>query len=633
VVDVTGTVEYAGRDDSTVEFGASGVYLTVTGLVDRGQRTTISASTSSGDHASFLGTQLRTQPQLTTGLADLEYSYETEFPRPAGGSIVTHEGQVDSTDYESGGVDTASMRTTGQRIVVGETRPGQWEAESGDSGDSAEPEFPNTVAVLDTSGSMDQRDTVSGDSRIAVAKQSARSLVNFVENGNKLGIVDFDYRATTTSSLESLDEDARGVMKDDIDRLSPSGDVDRRGAARGPRSASGHDRAEIDNLALGRGTQRAAIAGFDPAGAKVTWRDNLHDRDGIVSGETLLERLADETGGQSAFRPEPGEIRQVFQQFSISVQNRSQITSERVELTEGDTASGSATVDGSCDEVQFSLSYPGSEITLQPETPTGEPLSEGDGVIHRVGETSEIWTVEEPETGDWSFTMTGEQLSRPEVATTEVSADSPIDADLFINDFHYEQTGMFRVELKATNGEQRYTGGDVTLTATNGDETEEIALRDDRGGPDPVGNDGIYTGYFHPESTGEYTFSAAITGGEVADLQRDFTRRLRVDEVVDPIRPYREREPLSSDTSSTGLLERLEQYAPIVGVAAVGAILAKRYWLGGDDGAGTAAEIGAETDTGSDAEAGTDAETGSETGTATGTDAETGIEVGGGEQQ
>jgi len=259
----------------------------------------------------------------------------------------------------------------------------------------------------------------------------------------------------------------------------------------------------------------------------------------------------------------------VFQQFSISVQNRSQITSERVELTEGDTASGSATVDGSCDEVQFSLSYPGSEITLQPETPTGEPLSEGDGVIHRVGETSEIWTVEEPETGDWSFTMTGEQLSRPEVATTEVSADSPIDADLFINDFHYEQTGMFRVELKATNGEQRYTGGDVTLTATNGDETEEIALRDDRGGPDPVGNDGIYTGYFHPESTGEYTFSAAITGGEVADLQRDFTRRLRVDEVVDPIRPYREREPLSSDTSSTGLLERLEQYAPIVGVAAV----------------------------------------------------------------
>jgi len=654
VVDVTGTVEYAGRDDSTVEFGASGVYLTVTGLVDRGQRTTISASTSSGDHASFLGTQLRTQPQLTTGLADLEYSYETEFPRPAGGSIVTHEGQVDSTDYESGGVDTASMRTTGQRIVVGETRPGQWEAESGDSGDSAEPEFPNTVAVLDTSGSMDQRDTVSGDSRIAVAKQSARSLVNFVENGNKLGIVDFDYRATTTSSLESLDEDARGVMKDDIDRLSPSGGT-----------SIGAGLREALDLLRGTTGPKSIILLSDGEHNEPPSPDSILPElkslgvtiytigMGSSAGETLLERLADETGGQSAFRPEPGEIRQVFQQFSISVQNRSQITSERVELTEGDTASGSATVDGSCDEVQFSLSYPGSEITLQPETPTGEPLSEGDGVIHRVGETSEIWTVEEPETGDWSFTMTGEQLSRPEVATTEVSADSPIDADLFINDFHYEQTGMFRVELKATNGEQRYTGGDVTLTATNGDETEEIALRDDRGGPDPVGNDGIYTGYFHPESTGEYTFSAAITGGEVADLQRDFTRRLRVDEVVDPIRPYREREPLSSDTSSTGLLERLEQYAPIVGVAAVGAILAKRYWLGGDDGAGTAAEIGAETDTGSDAEAetdtgsdaeaetdtgsdaeaGTDAETGSETGTATGTDAETGIEVGGGEQQ
>jgi len=503
---VTGTVEYAGRDDSTVEFGASGVYLTVTGLVDRGQRTTISASTSSGDHASFLGTQLRTQPQLTTGLADLEYSYETEFPRgrraarsslTRGRSTPLITRAVASIRRRCGRRDSGS--SSGRRA----RDSGKPKAET--AAIPRSPSFPTpsrywTRREVWTSGTP-SRETPE----IAVAKQSARSLVNFVENGNKLGIVDFDYRATTTSSLESLDEDARGVMKDDIDRLSPrAGDVDRRGAARGPRSASGHDRAEIDNLALGRGTQRAAIAGFDPAGAKVTWRDNLHDRDGIVSGETLLERLADETGGQSAFRPEPGEIRQVFQQFSISVQNRSQITSERVELTEGDTASGSATVDGSCDEVQFSLLVSRGEITLQPETPTGEPLSEGDGVIHRVGETSEIWTVEEPETGDWSFTMTGEQLSRPEVATTEVSADSPIDADLFINDFHYEQTGMFRVELKATNGEQRYTGGDVTLTATNGDETEEIALRDDRGGPDPVGNDGIYTGYFHPESTGEY---------------------------------------------------------------------------------------------------------------------------------
>lgn len=591
-VTVVGTVEYAGREDSAVDFGGGrGVYLDVSSLRNEGERTTIDQSTTAGETASFLGQQLRSRPRLTTEVADLDYSYQTEFPRPAGGSVVTHEGTIESTDFDGSGAEAAAMSTRTQDIVVGDTRPGQWESD-GSEQDDGEAQFSNTVAVLDKSGSMGDRDTVSGDARITVAKQSARSLVDFVGNNNQLGVVAFDAYAQTVSSLRSLSDDNRADIKDEIDSLG----------SRGNTSISAGLREALGMLRGTNGSKSIILLSDGESDFPGNVLSELKSLGvtiytigmGSSADEQLLRRLANETGGQTALRPQPGEIRQVFQSFSISAQNLSQITSEQAELTEGETASGSATVDGSCDEVQFSLTYPGSTITLQPETPDGEQLTESDTVTRRVGETSEIWTVESPQTGDWSFTMTGEQLDRPETATTEVSADSPIDAELFINDFHYEKTGMYRVELKATDGQQRYTGAQVTLTAEKGDASEEIALRDDRGGPDPVGNDGIYTGYFHPPETGEYQFTATISGGSVGELQRDFTRQLSVDEVVDPVRPYREREPLEEPQtpqptpSSAGLLSQLGKYGPVGGLALaivvlVGA-LARRLGGGGGDG-------------------------------------------------
>ncbi|MDS0283199.1 VWA domain-containing protein [Haloarcula onubensis] len=604
-VTVVGTVDYAGREDSAVDFGGGrGVYLNTSRVRRGAERTTIDSSTTSGERASFLGTQLRSRARLTTELANLDYSYETEYPRPAGGSVVAHEGTTEAVDFGGGGTDSASMSTTSQDIVVGDTRPGRWESDGSGDDEADGAQFSNTVAVLDKSGSMGDRDTVSGDQRITVAKQSARSLVDFVGNNNQLGVVAFDGNARTVSRLQPLTDDNRDAIKNDVDDLSSYGNTS---ISAGLREALGMLRQtdgskSIILLSDGESSFPTQVLSELKSLGVTIYTIGM----GSSADEQLLRRLANETGGQTAFRPQPGQIRQVFQSFSISAQNRSKLTSKRAELTEGDTVSGSATVDGSCDEVQFSLTYPGSRITLQPETPDGELLSESDSVSRRVGETSEIWTVESPQTGDWSFTMTGEQLDRPEMATTEVSADSPIDAELFVNDFHYEQTGMYRVELKATNGSERYTGAQVTLQAQNGETTEEIDLRDDRGGPDPVGDDGIYTGYFHPKETGEYRFTAQISGGNVGELQRDFTRQLTVDEVVDPIRPYEEREPIQpTETpeqveSSVGLFGLLEQYGPVGGVALAAVVLigalARRFGGGSADDPDEGAEEGTDGD-------------------------------------
>lgn len=562
--------------------GAGGVYLRVSSLQRTDRTTTLSSASGAGERASVTGLQRRASPQLTTERLDVEYSYESEFPRPTGGSVVGHQGQVEAASVERGPAGSATIRTSNQSIVVGDTRPGRWDSE----GETATPEegrertFTNTVAVLDTSGSMSDRDTRSGESRLTVAKQATRSLVNYVGSGNQLGITSFDDRAREVAPLRTVDDEARESMRTAIDDLFADG---------GTSIGAGLQQA----LAMLRGVQgpKSIILMSDgqqnepPRPAEIL--PELKSLGvtiytigmGSSAARETLARLADETGGEMRFRPEPGDIRTLFQNFAIAAQNWSKLTSERERMEEGDTVTGSATVDGSCDEVQFSLSYPGSTITLQPTRPDGTDLSEtADGVTHRVGATNEVWIIEEPETGDWEFTMTGEELERPETASAEVSADSPIGAQLFVDDLHYDQTGMYRVELKATRERERYTGADVTLTAEHEGTTETISLRDDRGGPDPVADDGIYTGYFHPEETGEYAFTASISGGEQAGLQRDFSRRLNVETVVEePIRPYREREPVSQeeddDSADTPtLLERAEQYAP-VGAAATGVVL------------------------------------------------------------
>lgn len=576
VVDVTGAVSYAQSDDDTVAEGVGdGVIVDVSSTSRVTSLTSLSADTSSGQRSSFAGVQELADPILTTEFTDVAYEYDQGYPRPEGGSLLSHEGRVDSVQFDESGTNRASLVTDRQGIIVGDTRSGTWE-----SGDEAASEFTNTVAVLDISGSMDDTDTRSGDSRLDVAKDSARSLVNYVESGNRLGVAAFSTRSSVVSPLTAVeDQSVRDRLIDDISDLYANGDT-----------------------SIGAGLQQALEMLRDVQGPKsvILMSDGEqntapHPRSvlpelrslgvtvytigmGSSADRALLGRIADETGGEMRFRPDPGEVRSLFQNFAVVAQERSTLTTARAALREGDTMTDTVTVDGSCDDVQFSLSYPGSTITIEPERPDGSPVSEDEAMSHRVGETNEVWTIDNPDTGEWSFTVTGEQLEREEEATVEVNADSDIDAKLFVSDFHYDQTGMYRIELKATDGRRRYTGGDVTLTAQIDDQVEEIELRDDRGGPDPVANDGIYTGYFHPQRAGTYEFTATIAGGEVGELERDFTRQLTVENVVEePVRPYRDREPVSSDFGSDGgsMVELVGGAAVLAGLGT----LAKRHFV------------------------------------------------------
>ena len=535
-IDVSGRVRHAGSD------GTAGAYFEVAGVTEGETQSTLGPSTEAGEPVTVVGVKHDGERVLTTEGIEVSYSADGEFPLADGGSLVLQTGTTGSVDFESQPA-TVELNTTRQEILLGDTSVG---------GD-ADRVRSNTVAVLDRSGSMDSTDTRTGVSRLRVAKQSGRALVNFVESGNRVGVTSFASDSRVVSPLTRLGSGSRTGLNDAIGRIRAQGST-----------SIGAGLLRAVTLLDGTEGSRSIILLSDGGQNTPPSPDEVLPRlkslgvtvytIGMGSGadRTLLRRIAEETGGEMQYRPEPGDVRELFQSFSTSIQQRATLTRRAHRLAEGETASGTAVVDGSVDSAQFSLIYPGSEITIVPERPDGTAVSQSeDGVTRRVGAANEVWTIEDPTTGEWGYTVTGEQLPQPEVANVQVSAESPVRARLLVSDLHYEQTGMYRVELKLTEGEDRYTGADATLTATNGDRTERVTLRDDRTGPDPVADDGIYTGYFHPPTTGTWTLRAAIEGGSVDDLRREISRTLQVESTTETtIRPYTIRESASGDGGS-----------------------------------------------------------------------------------
>jgi len=515
--------------------GFQGPFLEVRNTSEVEQLRSLTIDTEVGESADFVGVQTLDSPVLSAYTADVQYSYERRFAVPDPGSLVHHAGSVTAHDFESSlpRENRAELATNEQDILIGRRRDESYDTAFGEGDQNR---TPNTVAVVDVSGSMSEEDTRTGASRIEVARESAASLLQFLPDEHNLGIAAFSTDANTVAAMTELDGE-RNRLAEEVRGLRPGGDTSiGAGLLEALELLDGRDRPQsILLLSDGEENTPPSVSDVLP---------DVRDRGirvftiGMGSGISpdVLRDMANQTGGDVRISPDPEDTRAFFQQLSAGVQRREELSFTGEKLGEGETTGGTASIDESVGSVQFSLSYPGSLIRLEVQRPDGTVLSEGDsGVEHRVSGSSEAWDLDSPEAGEWSYTAIGEELPEPERATIEVSADTPVQTELFITDDIYEQTGTFKLELKAIEGRSRYTGATATLIAEHLDtgKTAEISLNDDGTGGDPVDNDGIYTGYFHPESAGEYTFTAVLERGPYESLRREHEETVVVEEVVD----------------------------------------------------------------------------------------------------
>lgn len=614
ILDVRATVQYADQESEPMSPGNSdGVYIELTDAEPIDTIRTLDSDTDVGETTTFTGIQYVDKPKLTSYLTEVEYEYESELPKPEGGALVKQTGELVDSSFDVRSLvrdNSAELRVTDQQVIVGSTHNQPWgqeedtttDAESnGTENTTADTNngsvAPNVVAVIDASSSMEETDTRSGRTRLQVAKENIRSLINYVDQGNRFGLVSFSVNARTEADLRPIN-DVRDEFKQAADEITTRTDT-----------------------SIGAGLLRAVdlLEGVQGAKSIVLLSDGEENESPLVSevlpsitrlginvytigmgagaGRQQLQDLANETNGEFAFAPEPNEIRSLYQQFSVDVQSRSTLTSETIPIEGGENVEGSATVDESCADTQFTLSHDTSGASLEVKKPDSKPLQEQEGVTHRAGTNNEVWTIKDPESGEWHYSVDVADTADEGEVTVEVSSDSPIDGSLFLSDELFKRTGMMKVQVKMTDKRRRYTGSDVTVSVVpvgnEDDTTSSIELNDDRGasrdtlngltasaenilsngmtvpteneiepaddgrGPDAVEDDGVYTTFFPLSRSGEYEFEVSVTGGKIDGLNRDLSESMVIEDdpqVDDPIRPY------LNDSDET-LFNSLDQYA------------------------------------------------------------------------
>lgn len=602
IIEATGIVRYANQDSEPMSPGTGeGVYVELTDVEPIDSIRTLGSDTDVGETTTFTGLQYVDEPILTSYLTEVEYDYKSNFPKPEGGALVSQSGQLVESSFNVQNLvrdNSAKLHVTGQQVIVGSTHNQPWnqrgdtstdteysgtENTTADTNDNSA--APNVVAVVDASTSMEETDTRSGRRRLQVAEENLRSLINYVEQENRFGLVSFSVNAQTEADLRPIGG-VREEFKQAVSEIQTRSDTSiGAGLLRAVELLEGAQGSKsIVLLSDGEENEPPAVSEVLPSITRLGI--NVYTI-GMGSGANRqqLQELANETGGEFAFAPEPNEIRSLYQQFSVDAQNRSSLTSETISVEGGESAEGTAIVDQSCADAQFTMSHDTTAASLGVERPNGEPLQEQEDVTHRTGTNNEVWTVENPAPGEWNYSIDVAETAREGEVTVEVSSDSPIDGSLFISDELFMQTGMLKAQVKMNDQRQRYTGANVTVSAipvgdkentvstsesnSDGDTTNvasgtrdkpaemEIELNDDGRGPDAVKDDGIYTTFFSLSQSGEYEFEAFVEGGEIDGLDRKMNKSIAIENdprVDDPIRPY-------LDDSEETLFDSIERYA------------------------------------------------------------------------
>lgn len=602
IVHLSATVSHTGITDSILGANDGGGYLVIEDIHSDVEFRTPENQWHIGDSAGFVGVQEHRDPRLTTGASDVVY--QDDFHRPKGGSVVAKHGEATGVDRGDGDEHERLELDTDQReILVGDTLPRTWDDEApaddttDDESDPPAPEAVNIVLVIDTSGSMEERDTGRERNgvpltRLEAVQEDLETMLDLTEDGNRIGVVEFNTNAHVVEGLTVIDTSAREHLKDRVQSLNEGGWTTIGGGLQRGMELLHGERGTRTIVLLSDGAENEPPMVDDVLPAIRNEGIRVHSI-GIGQGidEEQLEYIADQTGGEALLDPTVEDLREFYFFIAGDAQQRASLSSREDQLGVGDEMEDDCSVDASCEDVQFSLSYEGSQMQLHVETPDGDVLSEQmAGVTRREGAAHEVWTVEDPDPGDWEYSVEVLDVDAPQQTFMQATANSAVDGRLFATDALYEATGYVRLQLVVTQDVRRYVGAtaraEIIPPSGDAEEIEEVALYDDGSGPDDVPNDGIYSNYFHPTEIGTYQVTTVVEGGDIEGFRRRYRHTIDIDSVIDePVEPWEDRsapppreegrEPTPEDPTA---LDAVFDHAHYIGGGAI-ALLGAGAWL------------------------------------------------------
>jgi hypothetical protein len=282
------------------------------------------------------------------------------------------------------------------------------------------------VLIIDSSGSMRQNDP--NDFR----KEAAKIFVDTARNDDQIAIVDFDGSAKVNWLLQPLTEN-RSEIKSAIDLVDSFGGTNISLAM------------QVAHHQLASSTQpfkKAAVLLTDGVGTYNNEAQLYQDKGwpvytvglGYNTNPTLLEQIANQTGGKYFALTDPNQLKNVYFEIATQISGGSSLLSTNFAMTIGQSNSTHVNIPPNQQSTTFLINWPGSDVSTTLISPGGReipPDSTDSDVYHAKGLTYELYRITNPESGNWEIRCLGVDLP-PGGETVNVSVSTigpPIPSD------------------------------------------------------------------------------------------------------------------------------------------------------------------------------------------------------------
>ncbi len=309
-----------------------------------------------------------------------------------------------------------------------------------------------TVLMIDSSGSMSDNDPQRR--RIDAAK----AFIDAAQEGDSVAVVRFSGGASVLYELRTiLSPDDREVLKEAVDSVGQSGGTNINAALN----------TGFQQLLYGSAMNRKVgvlltdgdhnVGEFDPQTyeqfAEQGWTIHTIDLDGgsgvtatsetdadadsinAVNSELLIE-IAAATGGEFYSADNANELVQVFKAISSRTTRAEEIANSKVTLIEGTDQQLNVELQDSNSSATFFTNWNDGDVNMTLTTPSGvsiSPTTENANVYHASTGIYELYTVQNPQNGQWKVNLSGSSLSAEgEIVNTQVTAINGLDLGLEI---------------------------------------------------------------------------------------------------------------------------------------------------------------------------------------------------------
>lgn len=266
----------------------------------------------------------------------------------------------------------------------------------------------DTVLIIDSSGSMTTTDPTN------LRSVAGTTYLRSALHGDHVGVVDFDSTSTTLSASVRLPQAA-----DRLDRLLRG--IDSSG---GTSIAAGLQAGcAVLRASTSGNKKKAALLLTDGDDTSFSGQEECFRSQGWPvytvgfgdAGDVLLRRIATNTGGEYQRVPAPSRLSGEFQRIRARIAGTSPPPSIASMIGPGEVAERRQVVAPRQALATFAISGPGSDVELTLVSPSGRRVdraTRAPDVAHDRGARFEVYSIREPEAGDWRVALRGVDVAR-----------------------------------------------------------------------------------------------------------------------------------------------------------------------------------------------------------------------------